>query len=59
MTFKEIYNVLFTEHPKVGYSPAILTLAACAALSALLLYGGVSMGKMYFGSKPAIAAPRG
>jgi hypothetical protein len=54
MTLKNLYNILFTEYPKIGFSPAIVTMACLVAFGAMVVYGGVTLGKAYFAHTPAV-----
>ena len=46
MNRKELFEKLFTEYPgHVGYAPAAVTLAICAAVCATLAIGGYTIGK--------------
>jgi hypothetical protein len=56
MTVRQIYDSIFTEYPKIGFSPAIIVLAICAAIAATVVVGGVSLGKAYFAHTPAAEA---
>ena len=55
MKAKELYNILFTEYDgPVGFAPAVITLAVCAAVAATVLYGGVLLGKAVLAHTPAV-----
>lgn len=53
MTFRQIYDAIFTEYPRIGFSPAIIVLALCAAIGATVVFGGISLGKAYFAAPAA------
>lgn len=53
MTYRQIYDAIFTEYPKIGFSPAIVVLAVCAAIGATVVIGGVSFGKAYLAAPVA------
>jgi hypothetical protein len=56
MKVKELVSILFTEHPRTGYSAAVLTLALGAALFAGVLYGGATLAKVLFADTPIVEA---
>jgi len=46
MKAKQLYDKVFTEYPgHVGYAPAAVALAICAAIVATLAIGGYHVGK--------------
>jgi hypothetical protein len=53
MTVRQIYEAIFTEYPKIGFSPAIVAIAVGAAVAASVIFGGISLGKAYFAHTPA------
>ena len=55
MKVRELYTILFTEHPgHLGFGPAVITLAVCAAVAASLVYGGVKLGKAVLANAPTV-----
>ena len=53
MKVKALFDMLFTEYPgHVGFAPAVLTLAACAAVCATVLYGAAMLGQAVFADTP-------
>jgi hypothetical protein len=54
MKVKELVSFLFTEHPRTGYSAAVLTLALCAGLFAGVLYGSATLAKALFADTPIV-----
>jgi hypothetical protein len=54
MKVEETVSFLFTEHPRTGYSAAILTLALCGALIGGVLYGGATLATALFADTPIV-----
>jgi hypothetical protein len=55
MKVRELYNILFTEHPgHVGFAPAVVTLAICLAVCGAVVYGGVTLGKSILATAPTV-----
>jgi hypothetical protein len=54
MRAKELVSILFTEHPRTGYSAAILTIAFCAAMIVGAWYGAATLGQAIFADTPAV-----
>jgi hypothetical protein len=54
MKVRDLFSILFTEHPKAGYSAAILTLALAAALFVGVLYGGAMLAQTFFADSSTV-----
>jgi hypothetical protein len=58
MKARELYEIVFTEYPTIGFSPAIVAMAIVFALGAAIVYGGITLSKAYFAQTSVVETGR-